>query len=303
MKHTKIAVIGTGNVGATIAYTLMVSNTVSEILLIDKNVEKCRGELYDLSDVLSFCNASNVKAATFTEVAQADIIIICAGIAQKAGEDRLALLQTNTEIVCSIIQNLKPIRKDSIIIMVTNPVDIMTLIAQEESELPRNQIIGSGTFLDTQRLRGIISEKLQIAQESIHAYILGEHGDSQFVAWASSNIAGIPLMEFKEIDKIFIENAEKNAQQRVYDIIKCKGFTNFGIASCVDAICRDIIFNERRVVPVSCYIEKFGVCLSMPAILSEKGIEKILPLKLTDSETKKLENSAKKLKEIYSQIK
>lgn len=298
MKHTKIAVIGTGNVGATIAYSLMMRNEVAEILLVDKNIERCKGEFYDLTDSLSFCRASNIQNSTYKEACQADIIIICAGRAQKPGESRLDLLKSNSEIIRSIINQMKPIRSDSIIIMVTNPVDLMTLVAQQEAGLPKNQIFGSGTFLDTQRLRGIISQKLQIAQQSIHAYILGEHGKSQFAAWSSANIGGIPINNFKELDQQFFENAEICTIEKVNEIIKCKGFTNFGIASCVSAICEDIIFDKKRIAPVSCYVEKFGVCLSLPAVLGEKGIEKILDLKLDHKEEKKLEESAKKLKDI-----
>lgn len=296
MKHTTIAIIGAGRVGATTAHALMLQNVAAEILLVDVNEKRCQGEVYDLTDVLPFSQTSCIRTASPREAAQADIIIIAAGAAQKPHQPRSELLSTNKKVIATIFDSLKPIRKDAIIIMVTNPVDQLTLYAQEIAGLPRNQIFGSGTILDTQRLRGIIANKVAIAEESIHVYVLGEHGESQFVAWSAARIGGVPFNNFPELTAAFLKSAAEQAQQRVYEIIACKEATYFGVATCVSALCADIVYDQKRAVPLSCYSEKYGVCLSVPAILGAHGIEKLLPLQLDKAEHEALEKSVQRLK-------
>jgi len=298
MKHTKIAIIGAGSVGATTAFALMLRNVASEITLIDIDEARCEGEILDLSDALSLSKSSKIKRGTIDDAKKSNIIIICAGARQKPGQTREELLIINKKVIHSIINNLKPLNKNVILIIVTNPVDIITYYAQKESDLPKNQIFGTGTFLDTQRIRGLISKSLNIAEQSIHAYSLGQHGDTQFVAWSSASIAGKPLLEFPQINKETLNLFLEATKNKAYEIIKCKGATFFGIAACISAICENIIFDQKYVLPLSTYIKEFDICLSMPVVLGENGIEKIINLPLNKEEKKLLKMSVNKLKKI-----
>ncbi|MCL4361485.1 L-lactate dehydrogenase [Candidatus Dependentiae bacterium] len=303
MKKLNVAIVGAGTVGSTAAYTLLLRNLASKITLVDINEIKCKGEVADLSDVLSFSSASEVKLGTLKDAGQADIAIITSGIPQKPGQTRIELLETNNKIIKNVISEMKPLNPELIIIMVTNPVDIMTYVAQKISGLPKNQIFGSGTLLDTQRLRGLIGQKINVAQQSIHLYTLGEHGDTQFVAWSSGTIAGVPILEFPNLNKIELQKMAQDAKNKAYDIIQCKGSTAFGIASCISAYCQNIIFDTKRITPVSCYLEEFDICMSMPAVLGQEGIEQILIPKLNDEEKKLFKKSADVLKSYIKQLK
>lgn len=296
---SSVAIIGAGNVGSTAAYALMMRNLVSSILLVDVDEKRCQGEVYDLVGALSFGGASDIHKGTLQQAGQANIVVIAAGKAQKPNQPRLELLRENQEIITSIIKGMQPLRKDLIIIMVTNPVDVLTMLVQDVAGLPRNQIFGSGTLLDSQRLRNIIGERLAIAQKSIHLYALGEHGDSQFVAWSLANIGGVPLIQFPGLTQSFLDECAIKAKNYAYEIIACKGSTSFGIAGCVSAYCQNILFDLNRVTPVSCYQEEFGICLSMPAVLGMQGIKQILKLPLNEQEYEYLNKSAKIIKESY----
>ncbi len=297
MEYTKIAIIGAGAVGTTTAYALMLSDVAAEIMLVDINEVRCRGEILDLSDALSFYEASKIRGGTAQDARDAHIIIIAAGARQEPDQDRLELLKTNKRIITSVIESLKPINKEAIIIMISNPLDLLTLHAQEIADLPRNQIFGTGTYLDSKRLQGFLAQKLNVAEQSIQAYILGEHGDTQFPAWSCSDVEGVRLSQFgldqKELDAI-----AQATKDKAYEIIACKGATFYGIAACVTSICESIVFDQKRALPLSVYVPEFDVCLSMPAVLGSKGIEKMLPIKLSDEEQKLLKTSAKKLREL-----
>lgn len=296
MKHSKIAIIGAGSVGATTAYAILLKKIIAEIILVDIDEVRCLGEILDLSDARAIDGLSKIRGGTAQDAAQADIIIIAAGARQKPGQTRNELLDTNTKIVASILSTITPVKKDAIIIMVTNPLDILTYQAQKILNLPFNQIFGSGTFLDSQRLSGTISKKLGIAQQSVNVYILGEHGDTQFVAWSLAQVAGIPILDFEKINTKDLDQMAQETKQKAYDIISCKGATFYGIAACVATLCQAIIFNQKLVVPLSVYAKEFDVYLSMPCILGETGIESILPVPLSKDEQKKLEHSAQQLK-------
>jgi L-lactate dehydrogenase len=298
MKHSKIAIIGAGFVGSTTAYALLLQNIVAEIILVDINEIRCRGEILDLSDALSFDGASQIRSGSSSDAAQADIIIIAAGKPQKMNESRTELLAANTEVINAIFKEIKPINQGAIVIVITNPVDLITYQAQQIAGLPHNQVFGSGTFLDTQRLRSIIGHKLHISEQSVDAYILGEHGDSQFAAWSSAKIGGIPLSEYPGVQQKDLEVLAIEVRDKAYEIISCKGATYYGIAACVARICKAIIFDQKLVLPLSVYNEKFNICLSMPVVLGENGVEKILSVPLNDNEEKKLAESAKTLKEL-----
>ncbi len=296
MKHAQIAIIGAGTVGSTTAYALMLQNIATDIILVDIDEPRCKGEMLDHSDTLSFSGTSVIRSGTSKEAGQAKIIIIAAGARQKPEQSRIDLLQTNKKIVSSVIEKIEPINPETIIIMVTNPVDILTFHAQNLVQLPKTQVFGSGTFLDTQRLRGIIAEKINIAEQSIHAYILGEHGDTQFPAWSCARVAGIPLLDFPELTEKDLDAIAEKTRQQAYEIIACKGATYYGIAACVTAMCENILFDQKRVLPLSCYIEEFGICLSIPVVLGKNGIEQILSMPLNQQEQEKLAYSAEQLR-------
>lgn len=296
MKQTKIAVIGAGAVGSTTVYALMLRNIPAEIHLVDVNEERCKGEVFDLTDALSFSATSKIKSSSLAHIKDADIIIIAAGIPQKPGQSRQELVSTNKKIVLSIISELKPLKKETIILVVTNPVDTLTYFVQQAAGLPTGHVFGTGTFLDSQRVRGAIAEKVGIAEESIHAYILGEHGDSQIAAWSSARIAGAPLLDFQGITQHDLDTFAHDTRTKVYEIIKCKGATFFGIATCVAALCEDIVFDQKRIAPVSVFNEKFGVCLSFPAVIGRNGVEQVVPVELNETEQKGLMDSVQSLK-------
>lgn len=294
MKQATISIIGAGAVGSSIAYALLLKNVPAKIQLIDTDKSRCRGEFMDLADALTFCGPSLITSGTIKDTYESDIIVIAAGQRQKIGQDRLSLYSANKNIISSIIRELKPIHPNTIIIMVTNPLDLLVLQAQKESDLPKSHIFGTGTFLDTQRLRENLSEKLVCASESIHAYVLGEHGETQFPAWSCSYVAGIPLIQL--LDQRDLNKIAEETKNKASDIISCKGATYWGIATCVATLCQTIIFDKKSVQPLSVYLEEFDLYMSMPAILGANGIEKILTIPLDQKEQEKLAYSAATLK-------
>lgn len=297
MKQTKISIIGAGAVGTTIAYALMLKNIPARISLIDIDEIRCRGEILDLSDTLSVHGQAKILNGNPPSAGESDIIIIAAGQRQKPGQDRRALLSSNKEMLQSIIKKIKPINPEAIMIVVSNPVDAMSYFAQQFSNLPAAQVFGSGTFLDTQRLREQLSIKLNISERSIHAYVIGEHGDSQVPLFSSANIAGAPLSSFNISGQEFDRFAQAT-KDKAYEIIACKGATYYGIGSCVAALCRTIIFDEKMVTPVSCFIEQYQLYMSMPIVLGRQGIEQYIKIPLNPHEQSLLDQSAKKLKEM-----
>lgn len=301
MKKSKIAIIGAGNVGSTIAYSCMLKNLTAEIMLVDINDEFCKGQVIDLCDALAFSKTSCVTQGTLKKAAQSDTIIICAGSRQKPGQSRIDLLQTNKQVIASIFEQMKPIKKDAVIIMVTNPVDILTLYAQQIADHEQHLIFGSGTLLDTQRLKGYIAQKINVAPESVDTYMLGEHGDTAFAAFSAARIAGNPLSEFNELGPNILEEIEKAVRKKAYDIIQCKGSTYFGIGACVAMLCKSIMFDEKEVFPVSFYHPEHQICFSLPAAIGAQGIEKEFEVPLNESEKQKLVESINKIKKDISQ--
>jgi len=302
MEYTKIAIIGAGNVGSTIAYACMLEDVAAKIILVDINEDFCKGQVIDLQDALVFSNSSSIEQDTFKQASQADIIIICAGAKQKPNEKRTKLIDTNKKIIDSIFKELGSIKKDTIIIMVTNPLDVLTLYAQKISNHPRQLIFGSGTYLDTQRLRGYISEKIAISPQSIHAYIIGEHGDSEFPTWSCAHIAGNSLSHFKKLTPAVLEEIAQKTRNKAYEVIKCKGATYFGIGACVAAICKTIFFDEKTILPLSFFHEEYGICFSLPVILGAHGIERVFKLPLDTTEKQLLLLSVEKIKKDVQQL-
>ncbi|MDH5656692.1 MAG: L-lactate dehydrogenase [Spirochaetia bacterium] len=296
MKHNRVSVIGAGNVGATTCYALLLKNSTAEILLSDINQDLCEGHVRDLSDALPFSDTSKVFSADLKEAGKSDVIVITAGAAQKPGQTRLDLVDTNKKIIASILEQMQP-GSGSVILMVSNPVDVLTYHAQNIlKERPHGKTFGSGTYLDTQRLRGELSSLLKIGESSIHAYVLGEHGNSQFVAWSESSVGGKPILDFLESNESMKRDIAEHTMKEAYEIIAKKGSTYYGIAACITEICESILYDQKRIFPVSCRLEEYNITLSMPAVIGENGIEKIIKLNLNPDEMKLFENSMNQIR-------
>ncbi len=300
MKRDTIAIVGAGIVGSATAYALMLRNIPADIILVDSNDIRCKGEVEDLADVLPLSSAHSITVGSLQMAANADILIITAGIAQGCGQSRLDLLHTNACTMQDIFKVLKPLLNPNIIIIVvTNPVDILTRLVQELSELPTRQIFGAGTFLDTERLRMLISNELVIAPESIDLCVIGEHGDSQVVAWSCAMIAEVPLLQFPGLTKNQLDAMAQKTKEKAYDVIACKGSTSFGVAACIALYCQTIITDTKQIIPVSCFNPLYGIYMSMPAVLGAAGVEQVISLSLSNDERVALESSVQLLKEQY----
>ena len=303
----KAAVIGCGFVGSATAFTLMQSRLFSELVLLDVNMEKADGEAKDIAHGIPFAGQMKIYAGTYDDAADAAIIIITAGANQKPGETRLDLVQKNTAIYQSIIPEIVKRDFGGILLIVSNPVDILTYVALKLSGLPEKRVLGSGTVLDTARLKYALGEHLDVDSRNVHAFIIGEHGDSEIAAWSSTNVSGIPLNEFCEMRGHFNHDAAMDAiaekvKNSAYEIISKKQATYYGIAMSVKRICECIVRNERSILPVSAMMHgEYGIediTLSMPAIVGIGGVETHVPIALSEEEAEKLVESAKKLKEV-----
>lgn len=292
---SKIVVVGAGFVGSTIAYALMIGGTAQEIVLIDKIKEKARGEAMDLNHGASFIRPINIYAGDYSNCQGADIIIITAGAPQRPGQTRLDLVETNTVIMKEIINSIMEYNTEAILIIVANPVDIISFVAWKSSELPPSKVIGSGTVLDTSRFRHLLSVRCGIDPRNVHAYVIGEHGDSELPLWSTASIGGIPLERFcEECTRTCSSRSREEVSQRVreaaYEIIEGKGATYYAIALAVRRITESILRDEHSVLTVSAYINKIygieDIYLSVPCILGKQGVEKIIPIKLDEAEKK-----------------
>lgn len=303
----KAAIIGCGFVGSSSAFALMQSGLFSEMVLIDADVSRAEGEALDISHGLPFAKPMKIYAGSYDDIADAAIIIVTAGAGQKPGETRLDLVKKNVAIFKSIIPEIAKREFNGILLIVANPVDILTFVAAKLSKLPENRVFGSGTVLDSARLKYLLGEHLNIDNRSVHAFIIGEHGDSEIVAWSSANVSGIPINDFCEMRGYFAhkESMEKIAEEvknSAYEIIEKKHATYYGIAMSVRRICEAIIRDEKSILPVSSIqsgeygIEK--VALSLPAIVGRRGVEKVVPIELSESEKEQLVKSANTLKEV-----
>ncbi|KAI8612375.1 lactate dehydrogenase B [Chytriomyces sp. MP71] len=298
---SRIAIIGAGSVGATIAYACVLHKVCSEMLLVDVVAEAARGQVLDLSDA-AFLSSVVVREASFAEAGNADVIVITAGAKQRPDESRQSLIDRNQHIMESVLSRMQPIQPNAILLIVANPVDILTVIAQRLSGLPKKQVFGSGTFLDSARLRLRLSQLLNVSETSVHTYVLGEHGDSQFVAWSTASVAGLPLLSFPAIQALDRDALEKEISRKAYEIIKLKGATYFGIGACVASICQCIFLNSRHVRPVSVWVDKYGVCLALPSVIGSRGIEQVMDVSLNESEQQKLETSVASLKAVVDSL-
>lgn len=290
----KIAVIGAGAVGSTVAYTLMVKNLVSEIILVDINKEKAEGEVLDISDGVSFSETENVKMGSYKDVAGADIIILTAGVAQKPGETRLDLVAKNKNIAASIFKEIGPIKQSAIVVVVSNPVDIITYLVQEISGLPKEQVFGTGMALDSARLRSNLAKYFNIESEQVEGFTIGEHGDSEFVAWSIVSIGGKMVKDMLSQEQM--NNFEETVKKEAYEIINRKGATYYGIAMVVADVVEAILFNQNKIIPVSYRLDNWNgvsnVCLGAPAVIGNLGVVKPWQIELNSAEKEKLQKSA-----------
>ena len=303
----KVAVIGCGFVGSSSAFALMQSGLFSEMVLIDADTKRAEGEAMDISHGISFARPMQIYAGNYDDITDAAIIVITAGANQKPDETRLDLIKKNAAIMKSIVGEIKKRDFGGILLIVSNPVDILTLIALKESGYPSNRVIGSGTVLDTGRFKYLLGEHLDVDSRSVHAFIIGEHGDSELAAWSNARIGGLKVNDFCELRGHFnheqsMKKIFENVRNSAYEIIERKHATYYGIAMAVKRICEAIVRNEKSILPVSSLMTgEYGlnaVVLSFPAVVDETGVQKVIPIELNDEELTKLKDSANILKDI-----
>lgn len=310
----KVSIIGAGNVGSTFAFSLMVRGLAREIVIVDKNIKKAEGECKDLNHGLHFAHPAKIYAAGFQGCKDSDLIVITAGAKQKPGQSRTDLVQTNTDIFKSIVPQAQKYAKDAIFLVVTNPVDILTYVTLKVSGLPKHRVFGLGTLLDTSRFRYSISEHCGVDPRNIHAYIIGEHGDTELPVWSNASIGGMKIAEYCPTcenhehcnrEKV-LEGLFQSVKNAAYEIIESKGATYYAIALALVRITETILRDESSVLPVSTLIEGYcgveDVCLSIPSVVNRKGIEKKLNIKLSDKEKQLFQESADSLKNIIKGI-
>ncbi|MBQ3320567.1 L-lactate dehydrogenase [Candidatus Saccharibacteria bacterium] len=303
MDNNKIMIVGTGNVGSSIAFALMNQRTpVNEIILTDIIAKDAEGEAMDLRDALSVAPSFiKIRNGTYKDARDCDVIIITAGANQKPGETRMDLLKKNVNILKGMIEQIMDSGFNGIFLVVTNPMDILTYFTMKFSGLPAEKVIGSGTVLDSARLRTRISGYLDINPKSVHAYQIGEHGDTELTVWSSADIGGQKVTELLPEETLNeISNFVKN---EAYDIIEKKGATYYGIASCVVDILNCILNDEMRVLTVSSYDNFSGTSFGFPSIIGRKGIVRRIDMKLSEKEGIELQKSINALKKAISSVK
>lgn len=313
-KGNKISILGAGNVGATIAYTLTVDGMASEIVLVDINVNKAKGEAMDIVQGTAFCPPANVYAGDYSDIAGSDIVIITLGSARKPGQTRIDLAQGNVNIIKSVMPQALKYAPKAMYVVVSNPVDIITYTILKTTGLPESQVFGSGTLLDTSRLRQIIGQHMCVSPKSVHAHVLGEHGDSAMIPWSLTSISGVPMNTYlsslrvanpsiKELDFAAIEeDVHKSGAQ----VISLKGATFYAIALTARRICECILRDTSSVLTLSTMLHgEYGVsdvCLSLPVVVGRNGISNLIAPEMTAEEQEKFLNSAKILKDTISSL-
>ena len=305
----KVAVVGCGFVGAASAFALMQSGLFSEMVLLDVDRDKAEGEALDISHGLPFAKPMKIYAGDYDDVADAAIIVITAGTGQKPGETRLDLVKRNVAIFKGIIPELAKREPAGILLVVANPVDILTYAAVKLSGLPESRVFGSGTVLDTARLKYLLGEHLNIDSRSVHAFIIGEHGDSEIAVWSSASVSGVPLNDFCEMRGYYAHSEAMRAiaegvKNSAYEIIEKKKATYYGVAMAVRRICEAVVRDEKSILPVS-FVQhgQYGVddvALSMPAIVGKDGVETHVPISLSYAELKALKESSETLRAVLA---
>ncbi len=307
----KIGIVGIGNVGATIAYTLMESKMFSEMVLIDLNTEKAYGEAMDLNHCLPFLSPMQIYSGNYNDLTGAGIVIIAAGVGQKPGETRIDLVQRNTDVLRTIMDRITVVNPDCILLLVTNPVDILTYVSLKLSGFPPHRVIGSGTVLDTARLKYLVGEKLNVDPRNVHSFIIGEHGDSELAVWSGANVSGINIQDYCPIcdhcghmDELY--SLHGYVKDSAYEIIRGKGATYYAIAQATKRIVEAIVRDENTILPVSTYLNgQYGltdICMSIPAVIGRSGVKHVLDFPLSDSEHTALMKSAEILKSVADSL-
>ncbi|MCI8307682.1 MAG: L-lactate dehydrogenase [Lachnospiraceae bacterium] len=311
MNSKKVAVIGCGFVGSAIAFTLMQSRLFTEMVLLDVNYDKADGEAMDIAHGIPFAGQMKIYAGNYDDITDASIILVTAGANQKPDETRLDLVHKNVAIFKNIIPEIAKRGFQGILLIVANPVDILTYAAVKLSGFSDKRVIGSGTVLDTSRLKYALGEHLGVDSRSVHSFIIGEHGDSEIAAWSSTNISGIPVNDFCEMRGHFNHEKEmrviaENVKNSAYEIIAKKQATYYGIAMSVKRICECIVRDEKSILPISAIMHgSYGIekiALSMPAIVGAEGVETHVPISLSDNEIQSLWSSAETLKKIALEL-
>lgn len=311
INYRKVAVVGCGFVGSSSAFALMESGLFSEMVLIDATKAKAEGEALDISHGLPFAKPMQIYAGEYEDLSDASLIVVTAGAGQKPGETRLDLVKKNIGIFKTIIPEISKRNRDAILLIVANPVDILTYAAVKLSGYPEARVFGSGTVLDTARLKYLLGEHLQVDSRSVHAFVIGEHGDSEIAAWSSANVSGVPLNDFCEMRGHYnheesMKRIAEDVKNSAYQIIEKKNATYYGIAMSVKRICEAIVRDEKSVLPVSCIQhDNHGisdVALSMPHIVGKDGIEGVVPISLSEEEAAALRASAKTLRTVLDDV-
>ncbi|QMS85966.1 L-lactate dehydrogenase [Candidatus Xianfuyuplasma coldseepsis] len=312
MEKSKVVIVGTGFVGMSYAYALVNQGAVEELVLIDIDHKKAEGEAMDLNHGLAFApRKMTIRAGDYDECKDAGLVVITAGVNQKDGETRIHLLNRNAQIIKSVVKDIMKSGFNGILLVASNPVDILAYVAWKESGLDKSRVIGSGTSLDTARLRYEISRYVKIDPRNIHAYILGEHGDSEFVVWSNANIAAKPIMDvvdtMDEIDFTDLDNIYRDVRNAAYEIISRKRATYYGIGMALVRITVAIFNNENRIMPISSLNDGVYECdpdvyIGLPVVLNRQGVHHIVKFQLSDGEKKKLQNSANILRKNLTDI-
>lgn len=311
MDLRKCAVIGCGNVGATTAFSLMKSGLFSEIVLIDINRERALGEAADLNHAMPFLSPARIFAGDYRDLSDAGLIILAAGAAQKPGETRIDLVRKNTSIFALILEEVCRYNSEAILLVVTNPVDILTEVTRRLSAFPAERVIGSGTVLDTARLKYNLGARLGVDYRQVHAFIIGEHGDTELPVYSSANISGIDLAHFcgrgcEECGEVELQDIFTEVRDAAYRIIAAKGATYYAVAEAVLRIVTAIVRDESAILPVSVALNgeygQSGLCLSVPAVIGRGGVKKVLEIPLSEEERTRLGDSAAKMREVLDTL-
>ncbi len=311
MNIKKIGIVGCGFVGSTIAYTLMESGLFTEMVLVDKNTAKARGEAMDLNHCLPFLSPMSIYESDYEGLRDASIIIIAAGANQKPGETRIDLLQRNIAVFREVIHGITAVNRDCILLVVTNPVDLMTSVTHTLSGFDAGKVIGSGTVLDTARLKYLMGQRLSVDSRNVHTFIIGEHGDSELAVWSSANVSGIDLPDYCALwehvgDLEGLRGIFDHVKNSAYEIIRDKGATYYAIAQATKRIVTAIVNDEHAILPVTSLLTgEYGlsdICLSIPAVVGAGGIEHVLDIPLHETEMERLHLAADKLRRCMEDV-
>ncbi len=312
VSRPKVAIIGAGFVGTTFAYSLMIHGLASQIIIIDIDKQRAEGEVMDLAHGMPFVHPTSIRTGEYPDCKDADIIVITVDKGHVIRRSRLELAQDNFEIMKEVIPNITQYNKDCILLVVTNPLDVMTYAALKLSKFPKNRVIGSGTALDSARLRFLVSDYFKIDSRNVHAYIIGEHGDSEVPVWSLANVAGIRLKDYCLYSKVkcdseVLDSLFLKVRNAAYEIISRKGRTNYAVALSLTRIVESIIRNENSVLTISCFLENYhgvsDICLSVPVILNSNGVREIIKLPLEEKEIDSFRESAAIIRQVIDSLK